>query len=122
MCARWTWRTYHRRRAGRYGGEEVRVEGEHALGVPEPRDHAEDDVYKCDGVFTAGVIINGRWMLVDKEDADWRRSQKICEEMYVQGPGLNVWQHINDVPLPPLFVTYRSTSGITIHHDIHPRG
>ena len=61
--------------AGRYGCEEVRVEGGHMLGVPETRDYAEDDGYKGDGIFKAGAIINGRRVLVDKEETDYRHNQ-----------------------------------------------
>ena len=63
--------------AGRYGGEEVRVYGGHAFGVPESRDYAEDDGDGCGGVFKTGTIVNGRWMLVDKEEADWRQSKEL---------------------------------------------
>jgi len=56
--------------AGRYGGEEVRIEGGHAVGEPEARDYAGNDGCKCDGVFKGGTTVNRLWMSVDKEEAD----------------------------------------------------
>ena len=45
--------------AGRFGREEVRVEGWQALGKPQTGNLAEDDGYEGDGIFEAGAIVNG---------------------------------------------------------------
>lgn len=63
-----------------YGGEEVRVEGGHALGVPEASSYAEDDGHNRNGIFEAGAIVNGGRVLVDKQEADKRHSQWRCED------------------------------------------
>ena len=51
------------------------------LGVLDARDYTENDENKCNGIFKVGTIIDGRRILVDKEEGDKRHSQRSYEEM-----------------------------------------